>query len=219
MTSRKTNKRSNLKAGTAVARNPDAKRDAILAGAQKVFLKVGFGAASMDAVATASGVSKMTVYRHYKSKGRLFGGLIRGLCDQIVGDDPELDLQMQVQDVLRQYARRTIKLFFAPGTVGLHRIVIAESGRFPELGRLFYQSGPEASIVPLERYLTRLAQRRRISVKDTRRTAEEFLELLRGYAHLRVLLGIKPAPSNQDLDRRVEGAVTHLLTVLGMRPR
>jgi TetR/AcrR family transcriptional repressor of mexJK operon len=40
------------------------KRRAILDAATKVFLAEGFAGASMDAIATAAGVSKPTVYNH-----------------------------------------------------------------------------------------------------------------------------------------------------------
>ncbi|MDI7048285.1 helix-turn-helix domain-containing protein, partial [Escherichia coli] len=48
------------------------KRSAILDGARTVFLRDGFGLATMDDVAAAAGVGKQTVYRHFKSKEALF---------------------------------------------------------------------------------------------------------------------------------------------------
>ena len=47
------------------ARNAEAKRRAILDGAKRIFLRHGFEGSSMDGVAAASGVSKMTVYRYF----------------------------------------------------------------------------------------------------------------------------------------------------------
>ncbi len=193
------------------ARRSDAKREAILAGARQVFLEQGFGGASMDAVAAAARVSKMTVYRHFKSKEALFAGLIRGLCDRITGDDLTFDLDSPVEDVLREYARRMVEIVFDPATVELHRIVVAESRRFPALGQLFYRSGPEASIDGLVGYLTRLKRAGRLALPDPRRAAEEFLELLRGYAHLRLLLGIGKPPARRETETRIRDAVDRLL--------
>jgi TetR/AcrR family transcriptional repressor of mexJK operon len=65
----------------------DKKRQAILRGGKAVFLKSGFGGASMDQVAAAAGVSKMTVYRHFGSKEELFAGVITELCQRIVAED------------------------------------------------------------------------------------------------------------------------------------
>jgi len=49
------------------------------------------------------------------------------------------------------------------------------------------------------------------TVSSPRRAAEEFLELLRGYAHLRVLLGLEKAPSRREIDSRIGSALRHVL--------
>src|SRR3984957_6482614 len=59
------------------------KRSAILDGAKTVFLREGFGLATMDDVAAAAGVGKQTVYRHFKSKEALFVGLVREMCAEV----------------------------------------------------------------------------------------------------------------------------------------
>ncbi|MGZ3329359.1 MAG: TetR/AcrR family transcriptional regulator, partial [Xanthobacteraceae bacterium] len=52
----------------------DVKRASIVGGAKDVFLRHGFEGASMDEIAAAAGVSKMTVYRYFRSKEQLFAG-------------------------------------------------------------------------------------------------------------------------------------------------
>jgi TetR/AcrR family transcriptional repressor of mexJK operon len=192
-------------------RRSDAKRRAILHAAKDVFLSAGFRAASMDAIAVGANVSKMTVYRHFRSKEELFAGLIEDLCSRMIGGELALDPERPVEQVLREYAERVLDVLFDPVTIELHRIVVAESRRFPALGRLFYRSGPEATIRALETYLAALSARRRIAVLDTRASAEEFLEVLRGYAHLRLLLGVSGAPSRRERASRVQRALAHML--------
>ena len=189
----------------------DAKREAILSGAKAIFLGAGFERASMDAVAARAGVSKMTVYRHYGSKESLFAGVIAKLCDQIIEDDFEQIFERPPREALAVFARKMIEITFARETVELHRIVVAESLRFPKLGQLFYRSGPEPCIAALQRYFARNRHGREFNVRDPRRTAEEFLELLRGYAHLRVILGIERYPSRQEVKLRIDSAIRHVL--------
>jgi TetR/AcrR family transcriptional regulator, mexJK operon transcriptional repressor len=189
----------------------DAKRRAILEGAKAVFLKFGFEASSMDAVAAKAGVSKMTVYRHFGSKEALFAGVITELCERIVDGDLEDMLQQPPKEALQAFARRMLDIVFAPETIELHRIVVAESRRFPKLGRFFYLSGPERCIAVLADYLARNRSHPDFLVDDPRRSAEEFLEHLRGYAHLRLLLGIEKSLSPQDIQARIESAVRNVL--------
>jgi TetR/AcrR family transcriptional repressor of mexJK operon len=63
----------------------------------------------------------------------------------------------------------------------------------------------------LAAYLERHNSRNTLNLRNPRRTAEEFLELLRGYAHLRVLLGLQKTLSARELDENIAGAVRHIL--------
>ena len=88
----------NCDAGSGKIRRPtgrnglsDKKREAILHGAKAMFLKHGFGDASMDQVAAAAGVSKMTVYRHFGSKEDLFAGVITEFCQQLITGEIDAD--------------------------------------------------------------------------------------------------------------------------------
>ena len=198
-------------ASAAAVTRFDVKRASIVGGAKDVFLRHGFEGASMDGIAAAAGVSKMTVYRYFRSKEALFAGVIRDLCERIIDEDLERMLERQPEEALRGFARKIVTILFARDTVELHRIVVAESRRFPALGRLFYKSGPEACIAMLAAYLERHASRKTLNLRNPRRTAEEFLELLRGYAHLRVLLGVQKTLSARELEENIEGAVQHIL--------
>jgi TetR/AcrR family transcriptional repressor of mexJK operon len=189
----------------------DKKREAILHGGKAAFLKSGFGGASMDQVAKAAGVSKMTVYRHFGSKEELFAGVITELCQRIVAEDLVEIFAREPREALRAFARKMTDIVFARDTTELHRIVIAESRRFPKLGALFYETGPQACIDALEDYFVRHKGDRRFKVENPRRSAEEFLELLRGYSHLKMLLGIEKAPSARDIEARIESAVRHVM--------
>ena len=193
------------------ARRAGAKRRDILGAAKAVFLKSGFGGATMDAVAECAGASKMTVYRHFRDKEALFAGVITELCEQIGGDDLNTLRERTPRDALREFGRKTMSILFAPETIELHRMVIAECQRFPKLGRFFYQSGPEASIDALARYFSANKGHPALKVSNPRRSAEEFLELLRGYAHLRVLLGLQRAPSPREISQRIDAAIGHVM--------
>jgi TetR/AcrR family transcriptional regulator, mexJK operon transcriptional repressor len=187
------------------------KRAQIIRAGRLVFLQHGFGAASMDVIAANAGVSKMTIYRHFRSKELLFAGVIDAMCQRIIDNDLESLLLLPPRQALQQFARKIVAIIFARDTIELHRIVVAESRRFPKLGRLFYQSGPAACIEMLELYLDRHRGEVRPRRTTPRRLAEEFLDLIRGYPHLRLLLGIDKAPSPRELQHRIDGAVRHLL--------
>ena len=196
-------------------RNAADKRRAILRGAREVFMAHGFGGASMDAIAEAASVSKMTLYRYFDSKEALFAGLIEEQCERILEQDPAAPLAgLPVREALTRFGQRLLDTVYAPETLALHRIVLAEVNRFPELGILFYRSGPERNISALADYLGALSTEGRLRVDDPRKTAEEFFELVRGYTHLRLLLGIDAVPAEAEIQAQVGRAVEMVLKTL-----
>ena len=59
-----------------------AKRRQIIDGARRIFLRAGFDAASMGAIAREAGVSKGTLYVYFKSKEELFEAIVEEQCGQ-----------------------------------------------------------------------------------------------------------------------------------------
>src|ERR1700757_1182434 len=67
------------------------KRASILATANTLFIDRGYEGVTMEAVATAAGVSKMTVYGHFHDKAALFAAVVGFLTDQMVAELTSLD--------------------------------------------------------------------------------------------------------------------------------
>src|SRR3954453_11897304 len=59
-----------------VTEEESSKRRQILDGARKVFMELGFDAASMNEIARSAGVSKGTLYVYFADKNRLFEAIV-----------------------------------------------------------------------------------------------------------------------------------------------
>jgi TetR/AcrR family transcriptional regulator, mexJK operon transcriptional repressor len=146
------------------------KRRAILAAAERLFFEHGYLGTSMDEIAQLAVVSKQTVYRHFADKERLFIEIVTRTVDEI--SDPVaqevlgLRESERVQDDLRALARTLLGRVMQPRLLALRRLVIAESGRFPELGRAFYERGPGRTIAALATVFERLAAGGALSIDD-----------------------------------------------------
>src|SRR5215210_5073531 len=55
----------------------------ILRGAATAFARAGFAATSMEDVATASGITKLIVYRHFDSKEELYRAVLTRVSDRL----------------------------------------------------------------------------------------------------------------------------------------
>jgi TetR/AcrR family transcriptional regulator, mexJK operon transcriptional repressor len=200
-----------LMATTAAEALRGGKAPQILAAARQVFTERGYGAASMDAIARAAGVSKATLYAYFTGKEALFAAIIGGECGRfgptLCGDgDGDGDEPRDVRADLLRIGGTFAELLLSPSTLAIYRVVIAEAPRFPELGRIFYESGPNAALTRLANYLQGATERGLIAVPEPRLAAEQLVGMIRGASHLRQLLNVR-SKADPDPTRLVEGAV------------
>lgn len=204
------------KSGRAVAQG---KRETILEAALQVFLEAGYAAASMDTLASRAGVSKATIYAHFKSKDELFGELIRQRCESCFGplDAPDTEAldAAGVRAALLRLARNFWSLVTAPEALGAYRIVVAEAPRFPEVGKAFYDAGPGPGQQAIARFLSDLDRRGLLAIPDPRAAAEFFVGMLRSDLYLRLLLGLDD--EGRSVDAMIEAAVDLMCRAYAVR--
>lgn len=169
------------------------KRDVILAAARRVFEREGYGSSSMDAITREAGVSKATLYAHFGSKEALFAAIVRtrcasGLLDEMGDFDPAA--LGGAEAILLAFGRRFMGFITAKQTAEFYRMVIADSGRFPELSKAFFAAGPEKVMGRVADLLAGLDGVDGLSIPDPRRSAELFLGMIKGELYLRALLGL-----------------------------
>jgi AcrR family transcriptional regulator len=118
-----------------------AKERAILDAALDVFAESGFAPARLEEVAARAGVAKGTIYLYFPSKQALFEALIRtGIGAPIEAAGAEAAaLDLPFDAVVRGLFARMRHQILATRRKEIIRLVIAESGRFPELAEFYYR--------------------------------------------------------------------------------
>jgi len=184
----------------------------VLEGARAVFLRHGFEGASVDEIARAAGVSKATLYSYFSDKRLLFMAVATAECraqaDAALG---ELDLARPPREVLAFAAARMIDFFLSPFGRGVFRIVVAEAGRFPEIGREFWENGPERGRAILMDYFARAEARGELGVPDKRLAADQFAELCKADLFPRLIFGLATEFTPAERARVADGAVEMFL--------
>jgi AcrR family transcriptional regulator len=170
------------KRGRPTAAERRAREAQILSAALEVFLRSGFGNATIGELATAAKVTKRTVYAYFGDKPGLFAAMVTDLATGV-------SLGPSDPGTLEALAARIVYRVHSDELVGLHRLVIAESRRFPDLATVLHSRGDA-------RHIARLAERIGAERAPERAClAEPLFSLLLGERHRRRLLGIDPAPS------------------------
>jgi TetR/AcrR family transcriptional repressor of mexJK operon len=195
------------------------KRAAILEAAEQVFFAHGFVGASMDQVAATAAVSKQTVYKHFSDKEALFREVVTNVVrarDGGIAPDFLSTGDRPIGERLRSFARHFLKGVMQPNVLKLRRLVIGEAGRFPELGRSFYDLGPKRAAEQLAVALRESAARRGLSLEDPHLAAEHLLSLiLSNPLNQAMLLGDESSFTDAALDRYADAGVTAFLRAYG----
>ncbi|MDO5505553.1 MAG: TetR/AcrR family transcriptional regulator [Pseudoxanthomonas suwonensis] len=175
-----------------------SKGQAILDSARRLFLEHGFEGVSMDQIAAAAGVSKLTVYNHYGDKETLFGEAVRSYCEQgfpdaVFQDDPAQPLQA----ALLAIARRYFDFVCAPDAIAGHRLLCSPQMADTPVSRLFWTSGPQHIQERMAALLLHRAGHGQLQVDDPCRAASQFFALVRGDPHSRLLFGCDVCTSEE----------------------
>jgi len=198
------------------------KRRAILDAATTLFLREGYLATSMDQIAAAASVSKQTIYKQFADKPSLFREMVTGTVVEVI--DPIAEQVASLRDStdlaadLQRLARALLARVIQPRVMQLRRLVIGEAGRFPELGRLFYDGGPGRTIDVLAATFESLATRGTLQLQDPRLAAEHFNWLVMSIPLNRVMLcGDAELPAQADIDRYADAGAQAFLAAYGAK--
>jgi AcrR family transcriptional regulator len=190
----------------------ERKRTAILEAATDTFLRKGYLGTTMDEIAATAAVSKQTVYKHFADKESLFTEIVTGAVDAV--SDPHHEDVLGLADTgdveadLRALAGRQLERVMQPRLLALRRLVIGEAGRFPELGRAYYERGAGRTIEALASAFERLAARGTLKVDDPQLAAAHFNWLVMSIPlNQAMLCGDDELPGASDLERYAETGV------------
>jgi TetR/AcrR family transcriptional repressor of mexJK operon len=184
------------------------KHAAILDAAMQLFPSRGYDGVSVDAIAQAAGVSKLTVYSHFADKETLFGAAVTACCEQMLPHRlfepvPGLD----VGEALARIGRAFTDLMLDERAVLLHRVMVAQAGQEARLAELFFARGPRAALVEMEAFLRHAHAAGTLRVDAPAQAAGHFFCLLKGVRHMRVLVGLCPPPDDAERDAHVADVV------------
>jgi AcrR family transcriptional regulator len=176
-------------------------RDRILESATKLFLTEGYGATSIEAVAARAGVSKRTFYARFDDKAALFAAVVHRIIEQMrpPANVPLLE-GATVQDILQRLAGLILRAALTPRALALHRLVTAESQRFPNLIRAVDEEGwAQEAATLIGDLLARQRPDPNLSINQRAFAATQFLHLVVAQPQRRLMgFGVPMTPEELD---------------------
>lgn len=179
--------------------NREARKAVIVSAAREAFLEHGYAATSMSTIAAQLGGSKGTLWAYFPSKEDLFTAVL---------DDVTSSFRQNLDDALRpgrdcnttllDFAERFVLKMLHPDSIRLHRLIVGEGGRFPEIGRIFYARGPQIVLERLSDYICGRMAAGDLRHDDPMQAAINLIQLAQMQQNLR-LWGVVGIPSVAEI--------------------
>lgn len=193
-----------------------AKKQAILSAATELFIARGYDGVSVDAIVQQVGGSKTNIYNYFGGKEGLFRAMVENLCQQLLLPLNQAEIEnLPPQEALTNFGHRLTAVVLSEQAIALHRVIVAQTQQFPELGQLFFTTGPKALCQRLVSYLNQQRQMGTLEILDPEVAARQFVGMLLGLIHVQRILGIIPPPTDEERTAIVEGAVATFLKAYG----
>lgn len=170
----------------------------------------------MSAIAAELGGSKGTLWSYFPSKEALFAAVIERATEEFRHQltlvlSPADDLEVSLNRFCRHYLARVMS---ADG-IALHRLVVAEVSRFPEVGKIFYERGPRQTHLLLAKFIADAQHRGRLRGIDPFLAAQQLTWLCMAGHYQMLLTGAAEVVSAEDIMADVEAAMTTFFRAYG----
>ncbi len=186
------------------------KRAAILAAAMALFGELGYHGTSLARVADAANVSKATLFKQFPTKDDLFAAIVTDYWDAGQGTE-RIPSPGDPRAGLTLFGTRYAELLVQEQMVGLHRMVIAEAPRFPELARMQFDLGKAPFFDQVRSYLEAETEATGLAVADATTAATQFLGMISNVVLWPRLLLVDFKVTSADISRVVDEAVETML--------
>jgi len=204
-------------AGTRTRKAPGEKRRrAIMEAALDLFIEKGFEAVSVDEIIRRSGGSKSSVYEFFGTKEGLLREIVVSMTNEALKAAVMPSSEgMEPREVLTEIGVAACGKILTEKGIGLYKLAVSSARSFPELSRMFYDSGPRLTCQGVAEYLKKETAAGRLNVKNPMRAAQFFLNMILAQDHIAMPLGCAPSPSKARIRELVRDAVDVFMAAYG----
>jgi TetR/AcrR family transcriptional regulator, mexJK operon transcriptional repressor len=164
-------------------------REHILEVATQLLLNHGYGATSIEQIAKQARISKRTFYFRFQDKPALITEVVVRLIDRLrPAEMVSIQVGGDLEEILHHLATLILKAALTPHMLQLHRLIVAESKRFPELAHAVANAGGRQEAEKMiSELLVHHSKSATLSTADASFAAQHFLQMIVSIPQMRVL--------------------------------
>lgn len=168
--------------------------------ATELFLEHGYEATSLDMLIQKVGGSRRNIYERFGGKEGLFSAVIAEECVKLAAPLESLILEDRcVRQTLEKFGAEILHIIKQPRVLELHRLMIAEGKRFPQLSQTIWSAGHHNAKSVLAAWIRRQQEQGKLRpALDASGLAYAFIHMVTGEAQLQLLSGGPCTTEEQD---------------------
>lgn len=168
--------------------------------ATELFLEHGYEATSMDMLIQKVGGSRRNIYERFGGKEGLFSAVIAEECQRLAEPLESFTLEDGcARQTLEKFGAEILHIIKQPRVLELHRLMIAEGKRFPQLSRTIWSAGHHNAKSVLAAWIQRQQENGKLRpTLDASGLAYAFIHMVTGEAQLQLLSGGPCTTEEQD---------------------
>ena len=200
----KSKRRQANQAGRPTAVELERRKGRVMEVATALFVANGYAATSLVDIARGAGVATRTLYRHFGDKEALFREIIFARDAAFAIPKPSVEAGDTLHAALMKAGQYAIEVTFRPQSIGLMRLMIAESQRFPEFMKQTGNSIFSRFRRNIEKVFVALEEAGLIPAGDHAQSAVLFADLVQGsYPIMTYTNWHSSPPTESQIDERV----------------
>jgi TetR/AcrR family transcriptional repressor of mexJK operon len=194
--------------------------ETILDVATELFLTEGYGATSIEAIARRARIAKRTFYSRFHDKAELFGAVVHRVIERLrPRSDADLFDGGTLEEILTRLAQFILRAALTSQALALHRVILAEATRFPELAAaVTEQGGSREAVGRIAALLEREARAGRLAPENAPFAAAQFLQMVVALPQRRAL-GLGTPMTPRELEGWARDTVALFLNGCRGQPR
>ena len=179
--------------------------------AQKLFFKHGFDETSLEMIINETGGSRRSIYNDFGNKQGLLIAVIERHLDEKTQMLTTINRELPIAAALNDLCFRFAQSMLSETLISLHRLIVQQVVKLPELGDMVFERGPMKAVLPLAQYLEELTITKELTVPDAHFAAQMLLEMSKARLHTRSLLLPNTLASDEEIKSQVAQAVSIFL--------
>ena len=191
------------------------RRKAMIDAAYTLFMEKGYASVSVDEIIRISKGSKSSLYKYFGDKEGILKAVVESLADEMLREIHfEFPSGRTPREALNRLGLILVNLALSDNAIHQHRHAVSHAREFPDVSKLWYESGPKRTFDGIAQFLQKETAAGRLRVPDPNRAALFFGGMIIFHENMRLLVGL-PRTRRFELKGMVSEAVEVFLAAYG----